>query len=219
MQIITRPSSGSTKYATNGLATTGGAKLRTRISCYARATAIALTCILAHLSSAWAVDPAITFLDRAAKDAIAASRTHSPAAMQAIVSRYADTTQIGLYALGEYRNKLEQADREAYFTGMVRFIGRYAATEAPKYPIARVTFNPEVRQARFGLTVDSTVIMQDGTNYDVSWLLTKQGSTYKVRDAQVMSFWMTSFLKKLFEDYIAQNNGSVKALVQVLQRQ
>ena len=113
--------------------------------------------------------------------------------MTALVSRYADTQQIGLYALGEYRAKLEPADREAYISGMTRFIGRYAATEGPKYPVARVTFNPEVRQARFGLTVDSTVILQDGTNYDVSWLLTKQGSTYKIRDAQVMSFWLTSF--------------------------
>ena len=61
--------------------------------------------------------------------------------------------------------------------------------------------------------------MQDGTNYDVSWLLTKTGNTYRIRDAQVLNFWLTSFLKKLFEDYVAQNNGSVKALVMVLQRQ
>ena len=180
---------------------------------------LGMALLVSNLGTAWAVDPAIAFLDHAAKEAIAASRSHSPAAMQTLVARYADTTQIGLYALGEYRNKLEPGDREAYINGMVRFIGRYAATEAPKYPVARVTFNPEVRQARFGLTVDSTIIMQDGTNYDVAWLLTKQGTTYKIRDAQVMSFWLTSFLKKLFEEYVVQNNGSVKALVQVLQRQ
>ena len=170
------------------------------------------------LSPAHAVDPAITFLDRAAKDAIAASRSRSPSALQGVIGRYADAPQIGLYALGDYRPRLEPVDKEPYFAGMIRFIGRYAATEAPKYPVARVTFTPEVRQTRSGITVDSTLVMQDGTSYDVSWLLTKYGTSYRIRDAQVMSFWLTSFLQKLFIDYIGQNNGSVKALVQVLQR-
>ena len=173
---------------------------------------------LVSLGPAHAADPAIVFMDRVAKEAIAASRTHSPSALQGVIARYADVPGIGLYALGEYRSRLEPADREAYFAGMVRFMGRYAATEAPKYPVARVTFNPEVRPARFGLTVDSTVVMQDGTNYEVAWLLTKVGNSYRIRDAQVLSFWLTSFMKKLFEDYIAQNNGAVKPLVIVLQR-
>ncbi len=166
----------------------------------------------------FAVDPAIAFLDRAAKDAIAAARSRSPSALQGVIARYADAPQIGLYALGDFRPRLEPGDKEPYFAGMIRFIGRYAATEAPKYPVARVTFTPEVRQTRSGITVDSTLVMQDGTSYDVSWLLTKYGTSYRIRDAQVMSFWLTSFLQKLFVDYIGQNNGSVKALVQVLQR-
>ena len=66
--------------------------------------------------------------------------------------------------------------------------------------------------------VDSTITLQDGQSYEVAWMLTKIGSTYRVRDAQAMGFWMTPFLKKLFEDYIAQNGGNVKSLVAVLQR-
>ena len=165
-----------------------------------------------------AADPAVVFMDRVAKEAIAASRSRSPSALQAVISRYADGPAIGAYALGDYRNKLDPADRDAYTSGMLRFIGRYAATEAPKYPVARVTFAPEVRQTRAGIMVDSTIVMQDGGNYEVAWLLTRAGSGYRIRDAQVLSFWLTSFLKKLFEDYIGQNNGSVKALVLVLQR-
>ena len=177
-----------------------------------------LMAALAGVGGAHAADPAIVFMDRVAKETIAASRSRSPSALQSVIGRYADAGQIGLYALGDYRNKLEPADREAYTQGMIRFIGRYAATEAPKYQVARVTFNPEVRQTRAGLTVDSTIVMADGSNYDVAWLLTKYGTGYRIRDAQVLSFWLTSFLKKLFEDYIAQNNGSVKSLVMVLQR-
>ena len=171
-----------------------------------------------NVNSAIAADPAVLFLDRVAKEAIQATRSQSPSALQGVIARYADAPAIGAYALGDYRNRLEPADREAYNAGMVRFIGRYAATEAPKYPILRVTFTPEVRQTRAGPIVDSNVVMQDGTNYDVAWLLTKSGNSYRIRDAQVLSFWLTSFLKKLFEDYIGQNNGSVKALVMVLQR-
>jgi phospholipid transport system substrate-binding protein len=193
---------------------------RLRLSARAVRLGLLALCIAAFAPTApaFAVDPAITFLDRAAKDAIAASRSRSPSALQGVIQRYADAPQIGLYALGDFRGKLEAADREPYFAGMIRFIGRYASTESPKYPVARVTFTPEVRQTRSGITVDSTIVMQDGTTYEVAWLLTKYGSGYRIRDAQVLSFWLTSFLQKLFVDYIGQNGGSVKALVQVLQR-
>jgi phospholipid transport system substrate-binding protein len=178
---------------------------------------------LALMLSAWAdaaraADPAVAFLDRVAKEMMAAARTRSPSAMQAVVSRYGDMRQIGLYALGDYRPRLETGDQESYTSGMIRFISRFAANEAPKYPVKSVTFAPEVRKARYGLMVDSTVTLQDGSSYEVSWMLTKTGGSYRIRDAQVLGLWMTPFLKKLFEDYIAQNNGSVKALVAVLQR-
>lgn len=182
------------------------------------AVLVSMTLFLLGGARAIAADPAIVFLDRVAKEAIMASRSRSPSALQAVVARYADSSGIGAYALGDYRSRLDPVDREAYTSGMIRFIGRYAATEAPKYPVLRVSFTPEVRQTRAGLMVDSNVVLQDGSNYDVSWLLTRSGNSYKIRDAQVMSFWLTSFLKKLFEDYIGQNNGSVKALVMVLQR-
>lgn len=179
---------------------------------------MALTALLASAAQSVAADPAVVFLDRVAKEAIMASRSRSPSALQAVVGRYADSSGIGAYALGDYRSRLDPVDREAYTTGMIRFIGRYAATEAPKYPVQRVTFTPEARQTRAGIIVDSTVVLQDGSTHEVAWLLTRAGNSYKIRDAQVMSFWLTSFLKKLFEDYIGQNNGSVKALVMVLQR-
>lgn len=169
-------------------------------------------------AAAQSADPAVQFMERVARDLQAAARSRSPQAMQAAVSRYGDNQAIGLYALGDYRPKLEAIDREPYISGMVRFIGRYAATEAPKYPVASVKFNPEARKAKYGITVDSTITLSSGTSYEVSWLVVKYGSNYRVRDAQAVGFWMTPFLKKLFEDYIAQNGGSVKALVQVLQR-
>jgi phospholipid transport system substrate-binding protein len=174
--------------------------------------------VAAPLAQAQSADPAVAFMERVSKDMLAAARSRSPQAMQATIARYADTQALGLYALGDYRPKLDNGDREPYMSGMVKFIGRYAATEAPKYPVAKISFNQEARKARYGLMVDSTILMQDGTSYEVAWLLVKYGSTYKVRDVQVIGFWGSPMLKKLFEDYIAQNGGSVKTLVTVLQR-
>jgi ABC-type transporter MlaC component len=60
--------------------------------------------------------------------------------------------------------------------------------------------------------------LRDGSQYEVRWLLSRYGNTYRVRDAMVYGFWMTPFLKKLFENYIVENGGNVKALVAVLAR-
>src|SRR5262249_602571 len=109
-------------------------------------------------------------------------------------------------------------ERATYYNGMVRFISRYAATEAPKYPVARVEWAEESIRGANGLMVDSKVILEDGSEYEVRWLLSQYGGSYKGRDARGLGFWMTPFLKKLFEDYIAQNGGNPRALVAALNR-
>ena len=177
---------------------------------------IALLLLLGSLKPV-AADPAVAFMQRFANDALAAARQAEPVRLQGIVGRYADTHNIGLFALGDYRPRLEARDRQSYLDGMVRFIGRYAANQAPNYPVTDVRFAPESRRARYGQTVDSTITLRDGSVYEVSWLLTRVGSTFKIRDAQVVGFWLTSFLKDLFEKYVSENNGSVRALVAGLQ--
>ncbi len=168
--------------------------------------------------AAQAADPAVVFMAQVGKDLMAAARTRSPGVMTNVVERHGDVAQIGLYSLGEYRTKLTLAERPSYYQGMARFIGRYAASEAPKYQVARVEWaNRSVRGAS-GLMVDSRVILTDGTAYDVRWLLFKYGNSFKVRDAMVLGFWMTPFLKNLFEDYIAKNGGNPRALTAALSR-
>jgi phospholipid transport system substrate-binding protein len=168
--------------------------------------------------AAQAADPAVVFMAQVGKELMAAARTRSPGVMTNVIERHGDVAQIGLYSLGEYRTKLAQSERASYYQGMTRFIGRYAASEAPKYQVARVEWaNRSVRGAS-GLFVDSRVTLTDGTSYDVRWLLFKYGNTYKVRDAMVLGFWMTPFLKNLFEDYISKNGGNPRALTAALSR-
>jgi phospholipid transport system substrate-binding protein len=73
-------------------------------------------------------------------------------------------------------------------------------------------------QGGSGIMVDSRITLRDGSQYDVRWLLVKVGNTYRVRDAMVYGFWITPFLKQLFETYIGEQGGDVKALVVVLNR-
>ena len=193
-------------------------KHRTRIGIVA---ALSTACVWGWMTfavPAQAADPAVVYMAQVGRDLTAAARTRSPGVMAQVVTRHADVRVIGNYSLGEYKNKLTEADRPAYFEGMVKFISRYAATEAPKYPVSRVEWSNQSTRGSAGIMVDCKVVLADGTAYDVRWLLGKYGNTYKVRDAMVLGFWMTPFLKKLFEDYIAQNGGNPRALTAALNR-
>ena len=109
------------------------------------------------------------------RELMAAARTRSPAAMATVIERYGDVHYIGLYSLGSYRNQLSADERSTYFAGMVRFIGRYAANEAPKYPVARVEWADQSFRGASGLMVDSKVVLEDGSVYEVRWLLSQAG--------------------------------------------
>jgi phospholipid transport system substrate-binding protein len=184
-------------------------------------------CIFALACVAWltaaprpaaAADPAVKFMAQVGRELMAAARTRSPGVMASVIQRYGDVSYIGLYSLGSYRTQLSTADRATYYGGMVKFISRYSATEAPKFPVARVEWADESFRGANGLMVDSKVTLEDGTVYEIRWLLAQYGDSYKVRDAMVVGFWMTPFLKKLFEDYIAENGGNPSALVAALNR-
>jgi phospholipid transport system substrate-binding protein len=165
-----------------------------------------------------AADPAVQFVQRMANELHVAARAKQPQLISNVIQRYGDVNYIGSYSLGNYRAQLAVNDRPLYHTGIVKFLGRYAANEAPKYPVAKYEIiSPSVQGAN-GTMVDSRITLKDGSTYDVRWLLAKYGSTYRVRDAMVYGFWMTPFLKKLFEDYVGENGGNVKALVVVLNR-
>ena len=156
-------------------------------------------------------------MNKVGHELLAASRSKSPELIASVVQRYADTAYIGTYALGSYKAGLAAADRPAYTNGMVKFIGRYAAQQAPKYQVARYEILSSL-QGGSGLMVDSRITLRDGATYDVRWLLSKYGNTYRVRDAMVYGFWMTPFLRQIFEKYLAENNGNVRSLVAVLNR-
>lgn len=182
------------------------------------AVLIGFLAIVASAQAARADDAAVKFMRRAAAALINAQKQGTQSSFKRVVQRYGHVPAIGLYALGNYRRGLRQGDKRSYYRGLARFIGRYAAKESPKYRVARVKFAPNsVRDGR-SVLVDSQVILKDGTTYDVRWMLIPNRRTFKVRDAQVLSFWVSPFLQRLFENYISENGGRVGNLVIALNR-
>jgi phospholipid transport system substrate-binding protein len=187
-------------------------------------TSFAIVCILSLLAfmpaerqaAASQPDPAVAFMQRVAKDLISAAKAQSPDQFRKAIETHGHYRDIAHFALGDYRPKLSSGDRTSYYNGMLRFIARYAANEAQKYPVSHAEIFGPATHTTQGVYVDSRVHMADGTTYDVRWLLIPRGRTFMVRDAQVLTFWMTPFLRDLFVKYITENNGQVKALVLAL---
>ena len=158
------------------------------------------------------------YMKRVGNELLAASRSGSATQFAMVLNSNADVPSIGLSALGDYARSLPKNDRPIYFTGMINFIARYASKEAPKYPVARFIVTAQSKEDARGTYVDSRITLASGDGYDVRWLIVKRGETYKVRDAQVVGFWMTSFLDNLFQSFISDNGGNPKALVVALNR-
>ncbi len=180
------------------------------------ALAVFLAAFVPHTASS--AEPAAHYMQRVSKQLMLAAKSSSPSSFATAIRSHADYTSIGLYSLGNYARGLSSADRNSYFSGMINFIAKYAATNSPKYPVANAIVTGQTEETKSGVHVDTRVTLTDGTTYDVRWLLLRHGTTWKVRDAQVLGFWMSPFLKNLFENYIAENGGNPRALVVALNK-
>lgn len=188
-----------------------------RISRLVQTVALAAIALAFTGFAARAESPA-AYMKRVGNELLSAHRSGSSAQFAKVLAANADVPSIGLSALGSYARRLPRSDRPVYYSGMVNFIARYAAKESPKYQVARIIVTAQSRGATYGTYVDTRVKLRNGDNYDVRWLVVRRGKTYKVRDAQIIGFWMTSFLDNLFQNYISENGGNPKSLVVALNR-
>ena len=185
-------------------------------------TLLVVPCIAAGLvvfapSSARAEAPA-TYMQRVSNELIAAQRSGSVSAFSAVLRSHMAVSSIGLTALGPHANNLPKTERPAFYKGMINFIAKYSAKEAPKYPVASAVVTGQSAETAGGATVDSKITLRSGETYDIRWKLVREGQSFKVRDAQVVGFWMSSFLDNLFQNYISENGNNPRALVIALNR-
>jgi phospholipid transport system substrate-binding protein len=176
---------------------------------------LACAALLVSAVPAMAETPA-AYMQRVANELVAASRTGSASGFATALRSHADLPSIGLSALGSYANRLPKSDRPAYYTGMVNWIARYAAKESPKYPVARAVVVGQSAGSGGASYVDTSVTLRNGSVYDVRWTIVRRGNTYKVREAEILLFQMTTVLGNLFQDYISKNQDNPRALVAAL---
>lgn len=168
-------------------------------------------------SGARAESPAV-YMQRVQNELMYAQRQGGISAYANVLRRHMDVPNIGLTALGPHARTLPKADRPAYYNGMVNFIAKYAATQGPKYIVTSAVVTGQGPGDAGGTNVDSHITLSDGSGYDIRWLVMKTKEGYKVRDAQVVGFWMTTFLDDLFQNYITENGNNPRALVLALSR-
>ncbi len=182
-----------------------------------KAAALTWAFLMTSALTAAAETPA-GYMQRVANELLAASRSGSESAFATVIRSHADVPSIGITALGSYAQSLNKSDRPAYYTGMINFIARYAAKESPKYPVARAIMVGQTKETASGVYVDSRITLRSGETYDVRWRIVRRGKVYKVRDAEIIGFEMTSFLNTLFQNYISENGGNPRTLVIALNR-
>ncbi len=196
----------------------GQSRFQERVAYGLGAAALAFLVLVASTLSAAAQQSPAAYMQRVANELIAAQRSGSQAEFARVIRSHADVPSIAINALGSYAQSLAKSDRPAYYAGMVNFIARYAATEGPKYPVARAVMTGQTKETASGVYVDSRITLSSGTSYDVRWRIVRRGSAFKVRDAEIIGFEMTSFLNTLFQNYISENGGNPRTLVLALNR-
>jgi phospholipid transport system substrate-binding protein len=178
--------------------------------------ASSLLILLSAATAARAEAPG-AYMQRVMNELMAAQRSGSASAFSGVLRKHMDVPSIGLTALGPHAKTLPKSDRPAYYSAMLNFIGKYAAKESPKYRVSSAVVTGQSAESGGSASVD-TRINVDGSPTDVRWKVVKSGSSYKVRDAQVMGFWASTTLDNLFQNYITENGNNPRALVVALNR-
>ena len=180
------------------------------------AVALALAVLLTGPASEAAPDKANAFMRKVARELMSASKSGSTASMASVIQRHGDMEGIGLYSLGSYAKKVPSGRRNGYYAGVAWFMARYVMNQSKQYKIAKVRVTGQSERSRKGFSVATDVTLRDGNVYDVRWHLVKRGNAFKVRDAQVLGFWLVPFQRDIFTSYIEKHDGKVDALLWAL---
>ncbi len=196
--------------------------LRVRQSANQRTGAVRLKACLAFCAALLLTTPALAeapgaYMQRVMNELVQAQRTGTISAFSSVLRKHMDVPSIGLRALGPHARTLPKSDRPSYYSAMINFIGKYAAKESPKYRVSSAVVTGQSAESAGGASVDTSITV-DGSVHEVRWSLVRSGQSFKVRDAQVLGFWVSSSLDTLFQSYITENGNNPRALVVALNR-
>ncbi|MEL7542257.1 MAG: ABC transporter substrate-binding protein [Pseudomonadota bacterium] len=161
-------------------------------------------------------DQAVKFMQRVAGELLRAHKANSLPQMTRVIRSRGDVAAIGRFSLGTYYARLKRGRRNSYFNGMTKFMARYVIDQSKSYRVASATVLRPSKPRGRDVLVDTQVTMTSGATYNVQWLLSRRGNTFKVRDINVLSFWVLPHQRNLFRSYVRKANGDVNALVLAL---
>ncbi len=158
----------------------------------------------------------VTFMKQVGKELLSAHRQGTVSSFLRVVQRYADVPEISSYALGKYSAKIQGGQRGRYQRGVATYMARYFALQSRDYTVAKYEVGEATVDGNKDVIVESKVYLLTGQTYNVSWRLVWRSGKYKVRDAKVLGFWLTSFQRSDFTSYLDKRNGDINKLIVAL---
>ncbi len=160
--------------------------------------------------------PSVGFMRQVGKELLAAHRQGTVPSFLRVVQRYADVPEIAAAALGKYAGSLQSGQRGRYQRGVATYMARYFALQSRDYTVAKYEVGEATVDSNKDVIVESKVYLLTGQTYSVSWRLLWKDGRYKVRDAKVLGFWLTSFQRSDFTSYLDKRNGDINKLIVAL---
>ncbi|MFO1133431.1 MAG: ABC transporter substrate-binding protein [Hyphomicrobiales bacterium] len=182
-----------------------------------RAALAGLAVAFAAPALAASEDAAVSYMQKVAKDMLAAHRQGTVASFKRAILRHADVPSIADYSLGQYRSKLSPTQKQAYYSGTATFMARYFADQSRDYVVSKYEIGDADADGN-DVNVDTKVYLMNGQSYTVVWRLGKRGGGFKVEDAKVMGFSLTYLQRGIFTSFLSKRDGDVSQLVAALNR-
>jgi phospholipid transport system substrate-binding protein len=185
---------------------------------FTRRTFMALlgTAATAGSVAAAADHPSVVYMNKVGSDLLFAHRRATTASFLRVVQRHSDVGSIADYALGDYGSKLPSAQKARYQRGVAVFMSRYLAAQSREYTIAKFEVQDAAVDASKDVIVSTKVYLMNGQIFNVGWKLVWRGGSYRVRDARILGFWLTSGLKSEVTSFLNKRNGDFGLLIKAL---
>ncbi|WP_342642205.1 MlaC/ttg2D family ABC transporter substrate-binding protein [Rhodoligotrophos ferricapiens] len=156
-------------------------------------------------------------VQRIGGDTLQAAQSGTPQAFLAVVQRHADTDQIALFALGQYR-RLLPAQRQSEFVDLVEvFIARTLADNYRKFRASEIRVTGTKPQGN-SVNVETSLLFLGGRpSQKVIWRVVPEASGCKIIDVNVTNVWLGQLLRSSITSAIQRGGQTIDAAFTYLQ--
>ncbi|WP_137391366.1 ABC transporter substrate-binding protein [Rhodoligotrophos defluvii] len=154
-------------------------------------------------------------VQRIGADTLQAAQSGTAQAFYAVVDKHADTQQIALFALGQYRRLLTPDRQQEYVRLVERFIAQTLADNYRKFRASDLKVTGAKPQGE-SVNVETTLIFLGGRpSQKVIWRVVP--ATCKVIDVNVTNVWLGQLLRTSITSAIQKGGQTINAAFVFLQ--